>query len=179
MKAIPDSETVLAIDPGNIDSAYCFLRGREIGAFGKIPNGELLGLLRKARFIPSNRPGVYDHVACEMICSYGMPAGASLFDTCVFIGEICAASSVPVTLIPRIQVKSHICHSGKATDSNIRQALIDMFGPQGKKSAPGPTFGISADVWSALAIAETFRSGDYTPYILSADKPENTPTLSA
>lgn len=173
LKAISDNEVVLAIDPGNIDTAYCFLKGKQIGGFGKIPNKEMLGLLRKSKWVPSNLSGHYDHVACEMICSYGMPAGASLFDTCVFIGEIMGASEEPVALIPRIQVKSHICHSGKATDSNIRQALIDLFGPQGKKSAPGPTFGISADVWSALAIAETFRSGDYTPYILSANKPEN------
>lgn len=173
LKPILEHETVLAIDPGNIDTAYCFLLGRKIGSFGKVPNRDMLSILRKQKWTPSNLPGHYDYVACEMICSYGMPAGASLFDTCVFIGEIIAASQEPVVLIPRIQVKSHICHTGKATDSNIRQALIDLFGPQGKKSAPGPTFGISADVWSALAIAETFRSGDYTPYILSADKPEN------
>lgn len=168
MKPVSDLDRVLAIDPGNIDSAYCFLLGSKIGAFGKIPNADLLDLLRDQN---------YEHIACEMICSYGMPAGASLFDTCVFIGEIIARARQRVTLIPRIQVKSHICHSGKATDSNIRQALIDLFGPPGKKSAPGPTFGVSTDVWSALAIAETFRSGDYTPYTLSADKPENrTPT---
>ncbi len=164
LKAIPDTDRVLAIDPGNIDTAYCFLRGKQIVAFDKVTNDLMLDVLRDQN---------YEHIAIEMICSYGMPAGASLFDTCVFIGRLMAAARAPVTLIPRIQVKSHICHSGKATDSNIRQALIDLFGPQGKKSAPGPTFGISADVWSALAIAETFRSGDYTPYILSADKPEN------
>ena len=175
-KKIPDNEVVLAIDPGNIDTAYCSLRGRTILNFGKVPNAEMLTILRRHGAWKTNEEAkldMYDHVACEMICSYGMPAGASLFDTCVFIGEIRAASLETVTLIPRIQVKSHICHSGKATDSNIRQALIDLFGPQGKKSAPGPTFGISADVWSALAIAKTFQSGDFTPYILSADKPEN------
>lgn len=173
---ISDNEVVLAIDPGNIDTAYCTLQGRKIGRFGKIPNAEMLTILGWRGHVPDGGECadlLYDHVACEMICSYGMPAGASLFDTCVFIGEIRTAALREVTLIPRIQVKSHICHSGKATDSNIRQALIDLFGPQGKKSAPGPTFGISADVWSALAIAKTFQSGDFTPYILSADKPEN------
>ncbi len=174
---IPDNEVVLAIDPGNIETAYCSLRGRTILNFGKVPNAEMLAILRNRGPRDTNAEFLgdrYNYVSCEMICSYGMPAGASLFDTCVFIGEIRAAALREVTLIPRIQVKSHICHSGKATDSNIRQALIDLFGPQGKKSAPGPTFGISADVWSALAIAKTFQSGDFTPYILSADKPENT-----
>jgi hypothetical protein len=43
----------------------------------------------------------------------------------------------------------------KAKDANIRQALIDKIGPQGTKKDPGPTYGISKDVWSALAIAVT------------------------
>jgi hypothetical protein len=161
MKPVPDNELIFAIDPGNIESAFCKLRGRVIVEFQKVPNDMLLGVLKATR---------YDHVVCEMICSYGMPAGASLFDTCVFIGEIRAAVQGRVTLMPRIQVKSHICHSGKATDSNIRQALIDRFGPPGTKKQPGPTYGLSADCWSALAIAETFRSGDYTSYQLSHEK---------
>lgn len=158
---IPDDELVFAIDPGNVESAFCKLKGGVIHEFHKVPNGMLLHLLRDTR---------YDHVACEMICSYGMAAGASLFDTCVFIGEIRAASRCRVVLLPRIQVKSHVCHSGKATDSNIRQALIDKYGPQGTKKNPGPTYGITADCWSALAIADTYISGDYVPYILSSDK---------
>lgn len=163
-----ENETVLAIDPGNIESAFCYLSGEgRIGRFGKVLNQVMLKEVGETRA---------QHLAIEMICSYGMPAGASLFDTCVFIGEMRrelhynAEREPTTTLIPRIQVKSHICHSGKATDSNIRQALIDLFGLQGTKKAPGPTYDISADVWSALAIAETFRSGDYTPYILSQDK---------
>lgn len=172
MNPVPDDQTILSIDPGNVDSAYCYLTGRKIGPFGKQPNSFVLDLIDRWG-------GPYNRIVCECITSYGMPAGASLFDTCTFIGRIIERADrigVPVTLMPRIQVKSHICHSGKATDSNIRQALIDKYGPQGKKSAPGPTFGISADVWSALAIADTFQSGDYTPYILSADKPENLPS---
>ncbi len=39
---------------------------------------------------------------------------------------------------------------------NIRQALIDRFGPPGKKKAPGATYGLSGDMWSALAVAVTF-----------------------
>lgn len=164
MTPIPDHEVILAIDPGNIESAYCLLQGKHIGEFGKVPNERLLALLKP--------PGpVFRHIACEMITSYGMPAGASLFDTCVFIGRIIAAApasftGAKVTLLGRMQVKAHICHSGRATDANIRQALLDQFGPPGTKKFPGPTYGISADVWSALAIAETFRSGDFTPYTL-------------
>jgi len=158
MLSAPEGK-ILGIDPGNVETAYCLLDGRQILGFDKVSNPEFLGRLKRMD---------YQFVACEMICSYGMPAGASLFDTCVFIGRILENARAPVTLLPRIQVKSHICHSGRATDSNIRQALIDLYGPQGTKKAPGPTYGISADVWSALAIATTFQSGDYTPYTLSS-----------
>lgn len=164
---LPLCQRVLAIDPGNVDSAYCYLQGdRAIGAFRKAANADVLAEVGVTQ-APS--------IAIEMVCSYGMPAGASLFDTCVFIGQLLRQahynmSEPTVTLLGRIQVKSHLCHSGRATDANIRQALIDLFGAPGTKKNPGATYGISADVWSALAIAETFRSGDYEPYILSTDK---------
>lgn len=164
---IPDDKIVLGIDPGNVQSAYCYLQGNKILSFDKAPNDDLTAML-----VVGDR---YDFIACEMIGSYGMPAGASLFDTCVQIGRIkqmAHVQQIPFTLLLRIQVKSHICHDGRAKDANIRQALIDLFGPQGTKKAPGPTYGISADCWAALAVAETFRSGDYTPYILSQDKPQ-------
>ena len=56
-------------------------------------------------------------------------------------------------------VKSHLCHSAKANDSNIRQALIDRWGGDqvaiGRKKAPGPLYGFSGDMWAALAVAVT------------------------
>src|SRR3990167_6090451 len=56
---------------------------------------------------------------------------------------------------------AHLCHDSRAKDGNIRAALIDRFGPGkdraiGRKATPGPLFGVSSDVWSALAIAVTF-----------------------
>ena len=39
---------------------------------------------------------------------------------------------------------------------NIRQALIDRFGPQGSKKNPGPTFGFGGDTWAALAVGATY-----------------------
>lgn len=163
MKPLDNNEYVLGIDPGNVDTAYCYLRGNgEIGKFDKVSNVTLLH-----SFQTMVQP---QHVVCEMICSYGMPAGASLFDTCVFIGQLREIFGPKLVLLPRLQVKLNICKTTKANDSTIRCALIDKFGPQGTKKAPGPTYGISADVWSALAISETYRSGDFTPYKLSHEK---------
>ncbi|MGH7470493.1 MAG: hypothetical protein ACRENP_21315 [Longimicrobiales bacterium] len=51
----------------------------------------------------------------------------------------------------------HLCKNPKAKDQNIRQALIDLLGAPGTKKNPGPTYGISGDAWSALAIAVTAR----------------------
>lgn len=155
-----DDITVLAVDPGNIDSAYVRLSGTgRILAFGKVPNEEMLRIAA----LPA------DHRVCEMICSYGMPVGRSVFDTCVFIGELrerCRPHEI--VLLPRLEEKLAICKSPKANDSAIRTALIDLYGPQGNKKSPGPTFGLSGDVWAALAVGTTFLMGGFRPYKLSA-----------
>ena len=62
-------------------------------------------------------------------------------------------------MLPRRAVKLALCGDSRARDANIRQALIDRFGGSaavGRKAAPGPLYGISRDVWSALAIAVTY-----------------------
>lgn len=155
---IPKDSAVFAIDPGNFETAYCVLRGdRKILGFGKLPN-----LKFRREVLPLH---LANYVAVEMIASYGMPVGREVFETCINIGRINA--QLPTTLIVRQQVKLAICKSPKANDSTIRCALIDLFGAPGKKSAPGPTYGITADCWAALALAETFRSGEFEPYTLA------------
>jgi hypothetical protein len=58
-------------------------------------------------------------------------------------------------------VKMHLCGNTRAKDGNIRQALLDRFGPGkaiacGTKKQPGPLYGVSKDVWQALALAVTW-----------------------
>ena len=53
----------------------------------------------------------------------------------------------------RKQIVMHHCNDARAKDKNIRQAMIDRFGEPGTKKNPGGTYGISKDIWSALAIA--------------------------
>jgi hypothetical protein len=66
-------------------------------------------------------------------------------------------------MLQRRAVKLALCGDSRAKDANIRQALIDRFGGKdaaiGRKAAPGPLYGISRDVWSALAIAVTYTIG--------------------
>jgi hypothetical protein len=165
MNPLNDNETVLAIDPGNFESAFCFLRGdRKIVDFGKHANEWMLRyFLNMVKEAP--RPS---RVVCEMVASYGMAVGASVFDTCIFIGrlqEIAVRSGQWWEQVTRLEVKLHVCKSPAANDSNIRTALIDLYGAPGTKKSPGPTYGISKDVWAALALAETVRSGNYRAYV--------------
>jgi len=103
----------------------------------------------------------FDVCVIEMVASYGMAVGQTVFETCVWIGRFMNEIenySCNVVRITRNQVKNAICHSSKANDSNIRQALIDMYGGDkkiaiGTKKKPGRLYGIVKDEWAALAVA--------------------------
>lgn len=146
---------ILAIDPGTTESAYVFWNGEKIIESGKIPNEDMI------RIVEHNAEFDNIRLVIEMIACYGMAVGAEVFETCVWIGKFMdrweqSNDRAPKPdRITRIQVKSHICHSAKANDSNIRQALIDRVGIQGTKRAPGPTYGVSKDIWAALAVGIT------------------------
>lgn len=157
----------LNIDPGNVESAFLFYdtgHGKPL-RFGIVANGELLAVVR------ANRHGnlIADEFAVEKIAMGGMVAGQETFDTAMWVGRFVEAwnytgTRKPATLVRRIDEKMHLCHDSRAKDTNIRQALIDKFGPGkdvaiGKKKSPGPLFGVAADVWSALAIAVTYAEG--------------------
>jgi hypothetical protein len=151
---------LLAIDPGPEQSAYVLYRDGELVDFGKVTNDTLLALLLQT---------TATSLAIEMIASYGMPVGADVFQTCVWIGRFIERwranrldrpRASEVRLVKRIEVKSHLCHSASATDANVRQALIDRYGPGkekaiGLKATPGPLYGVANDVWAALAVAVT------------------------
>lgn len=150
--------TVLAIDPGNEDSAWVVYDGAKVLKHGKAPNDHLRNLIGMHLVCDGQRD-----VAIEMIASYGMPVGREVFDTCVWIGRFaeCAESDDGrVTLIYRKDVKLHVCGSPRANDGTIRQALLDRWGGRekavGKKASPGPLHGVSGDVWAALAVAVTW-----------------------
>lgn len=138
---------VLAIDPGNEVSAFLLYENGNILQFGIEENSELLTALAEIEA---------DHLAIEMVASYGMAVGKTVFDTVFWIGRFVQKWPGIFTRVYRKDVKIHLCNSMRAKDGNIRQALIDRFGPPGTKANKGGTYGISKDVWSALAIAVTF-----------------------
>ena len=148
---------LLAIDPGNEESAYVLYDGsaRTIADKGKSPNTEVLELVWSTSVWVNA-----DHLAIEMIASYGMPVGREVFETCVWIGRFIQAWRRPHALVYRRDVKLHLCGSPRAKDGNVRTALIDRWGGKdkaiGRKKSPGPLYGVSADIWQALAVAVTY-----------------------
>lgn len=149
---------VLAIDPGYEQSAWLRYNGARVLDHAIEPNTDLL--LRFTR----NEFDVHA-VVFESIESYGMAVGREVFETVFWTGRLFqeasrAYRSLGVHRMPRRDVKQHLCYSARATDSNIRVALVDRFGGTasavGKKASPGPLYGIKSHEWAALAIAVTW-----------------------
>jgi hypothetical protein len=147
---------ILAIDPGTKQSGWMMLDDGKPTFFGTDGNAHVLNLIRDTCIQSFDLT-----IAIEKVESYGMAVGREVFETVHWSGrfhQMAASYSAHVLLIPRRQVKEAICHSPKANDATIRQALLDRFGgseAKGAKSNPGPLYGVSGDVWSALALAIT------------------------
>ena len=147
---------VLGLDPGTEQSAFVAFNGESVRDHRVLPNRQLLSVLHEMR----------DHVQAilviEQIESFGMAVGREVFETVFWTGRFAEAwCPKRFERMPRREVKQHLCHSARATDANIRQALIDRFGPGtdkafGKKKAPGPLFGITGHKIAALAVAITW-----------------------
>lgn len=145
--------TILAIDPGNIQSAYVFMSDdyRPL-QFGKVVNEDLLEMLTE----PYCNCPKFDMVVIEKMSSYGMPIGAEVLDTCEWIGRYQQAARVPAIKICRKDVKKAICGGKRGNDSTVMAALQDRFGGKGTKQAKGWFYGFHADVWSAYAVGTTY-----------------------
>ncbi len=151
---------ILAIDPGNEESGYVILNDDlSISKKGKVDNEEILYIIEFFAW----QDGKY--IAIEMIASYGMAVGQSVFETCVWIGRFIQAAKkwdINPQYIYRKDEKMNLCNSMKAKDSNIVQALIDRFAPntpnkgKGTKKEPGWFYGFKKDIWQAYAVGVTY-----------------------
>jgi hypothetical protein len=158
---------ILAVDPGTEQSAWVVLSSgntimgdTRIEAHRISPNSELLVALPLGLGIGRH----CDIVAFEKVESFGMAVGREVFDTVFVTGRMFqmvydAGWALSVSMVPRRDVKLHLCGQARAKDANIRQALIDKFGGKekavGTKKAPGPLYGIKSHEWAALALAVT------------------------
>ena len=146
---------VLAIDPGNRQSAWCMIDVETLRPlfFDKEENQVVLTAVQH---IP------YDSIVIERVASYGMAVGRDVFETCEWVGRFTQAARVPPDYVYRQEEKLHICGDSRAKDTNIRRALIDRFAQhdlkngKGTKKNPDWFYGFSADVWAAYAVGITY-----------------------
>jgi hypothetical protein len=153
---------IFAVDPGNIESAYVALDDnlRPIKC-GKIVNHELLEYITTISEFQEDK---FDFVI-EMVASYGMAVGETVFETVFWIGRFFEAAYgfKSRDRLYRKDEKINLCHSMKAKDSNISQALIDRFASnttnkgKGTKKNPGFFYGFAKDIWAAYAVGVTYH----------------------
>ena len=158
---------LLCIDPGPESSGVVELETTTMEVI------ECHGEMNNWRLLSSIAYSGCDHLAIEMIASYGLPVGQSTFHTCVWIGRFIHTFNTnkgmeAYTFVYRKDVRMALCGSMMAKDANIRQALLDKYPetgggktPQiGTKKKPGPLYGIKKHAWAALAIGHTHREAN-------------------
>ena len=152
---------IVGIDPGNKESAYCIVNDRMKPIwFGKLENHKMFAqMVADLQYL---RPIDEVEFAIEHIQCFGMPVGSEVLETCEWIGELkYRLRAYPKTKIFRTDEKMCICHSTRANDATIRQALVDRYAPgepnygKGTKDKPGWFYGFRADIWQAFAVAVT------------------------
>lgn len=169
---------ILGIDPGPIESGWVILHAEQksVVSSGITGNDDLL-----TRFaLNEYRLAHGDIVAFEKVASFGMAVGAEVFETVFWTGRFfqvfeSAVEMFKLIRLTRHEIKMHLCHTDRSTDSNIRQALIDKLGPPGTKKQPGPTYGISKHKWAALAVAVV--ASEQTPVVHQYEQEQQTTHL--
>jgi hypothetical protein len=150
---------IFAIDPGNEESAYAVMDGYALLETAKKPNEEVRADLT-GWFLSGIETVVIERVQCM-----GMPAGRTLFETCEQVGrftEIAERENIPFAYIYRNEEKLALCGDSRAKDTNIRAALIARFAKHDLKRGTGTIknpdvfYGVSKDMWSAIAVGVTY-----------------------
>lgn len=141
---------VIGIDPGTRQSAYLVWdrQAKEVLEKGTLENAAFIERLAKY-------PYLYP-IGLEMVQNFGSPMSNEVIETIVFTGRIIQlwhSKGARLHRMFRSHVKTQICRDSKAKDSWVRQALIDGWGPIGKKDSPGPLYGVVEHEWQALAAA--------------------------
>jgi len=156
---------VLAIDPGNVQSAYVLMdRSYRPLRFGKIDNEQMretIGEIMTEHALLGARANGQLMTVIEMVASYGMAVGKTVFETCVWIGRYMEIVGDAERMF-RQDVKLNLCGQKRAKDTNIRRALIDRFAVhdlkngKGTKKDPDWFYGFHDDIWSAYAVGVTY-----------------------
>ena len=153
------NQLIMGLDVGSTHTGYAIIA--EVGklykdpsgveTFGKIPNEDVLTLVR----------GWGND--CMYAIEYPYPknnvVAFEVFQMTEWVGRIMQRiddGGGKYARIFRHREKSVMCKSGVANDAQIRAAVISIYGGKGTKKNQGPTYGVTADVWQAIAVATTY-----------------------
>jgi hypothetical protein len=157
---------VLGIDPSNTKHAWAAYDSDAHVVMGH--GRDLMGDWPEVVFISR-----MDAIVVEMVASYGMAAGATLFDTCVEIGRLLIHMRPlheNIRRVTRQRVKLSICGQARAKDANVRQALLDLWGGKEATKKGRPLHGLAADTWAALAVAVAATRPGLEYYVPAAER---------
>jgi hypothetical protein len=137
---------ILAIDPGPEQSAWLLYDQTRVVASGIEANLPVLVRFQQRAWHDdevTNLQVPIDAVVFEQIESFGMAVGRETFETVFWTGrfyEWATQYGADVARMPRRTVKLHVCHSARATDANVRMALLDRWGGAGRgdRDTEGP-----------------------------------------
>lgn len=158
---------ILAIDPSNKEhTAYCVIDEKTYKPidFGMCGPEEMIRILDSCNSGLIKDKYKINHVAIEMVASYGMPVGRDVFETCIFIGRMLEhIKKDNYTYIYRKEVKINLCgRTSGANDTTVRKALINRFAKFDFRSGKGTKkkqdffYGFKADVWASYAVGVTY-----------------------
>ena len=152
---------VLGIDPGPLHKwtgvVLVDFNKNSIEDKGLIHNTDMISWIRERRQL-------FDVCGIEVLQAQGCQVQQTTFDTGHWGGryaQVVYDLGKPVYEIFRRKIKIHLCGKSSTGDTQVSAACRDRFKPtgggkdpwKGVKGKPGPLYGISKDMWSALAIA--------------------------
>lgn len=149
---------IVALDPGTRETGIVVYHPYEdvkIPYAEKLPNSDVLKICRT---LHDKYPNAV--LAIEKIVTFNVKAGAHVFESVWWSGRFLEAaemSGVQTVLVERQFIKKIVTGNGNSKDSDVRQAVIKIIGPDGTKKNPGPTFKLkgATDKWAAAAVAIT------------------------
>lgn len=138
--------TILAVDPGPIQSGIVRFDGSRVLLSGVLPNDDVLKIIADDNS---------DVMAIELFVATGQPLADESLYTVRWEERFRLASGDPeqVLMIPRRQVKKAVGVDHRADDARVNAALRQIVGEKGTKANPGPCYGMKSHAWAALGVA--------------------------
>ena len=147
---------LIAVDPGPADCGVAIFRDGIYSSSSICTSDSMVA----AWSYPTDVQCTY---VIEMIGHYGkgMPVGAEVFHTCVWIGRFLQAwGPNRCHLVLRASIKARLCGTVAARDANVRQVIIDRLGGPAARKKGGILHGVKADAWQAIAVGLAWLEGE-------------------